>query len=67
MQEKQAIDKPKDRRGGVRVGAGRKLMHEGGRKQLAVSCSAAQKAAIQRAAALAGLTPSQYVLQKCGV
>lgn len=57
----------KSNRGGSRTGAGRKTLYEGGRRQLAISCSAAQKEKIALAAKEAGITVAQYVLQKCGV
>ncbi|MCR5124446.1 MAG: hypothetical protein K6B43_04530 [Treponema sp.] len=48
-------------------GGGRKMIYEGGRQQLAISCSKAQKEAIQKAAADAGKTTAAYVLEKLGV
>lgn len=57
----------KERRGGKRAGAGRKEKYPGGRQQLAISCSAAQKEAIQGAAEKEGLTAAEYILKKCGV
>jgi hypothetical protein len=54
-------------RGGKRENAGRKEKYEGGRQQLAISCSMAQKNAIQAAAKEVGLTTAQYVLKMCGV
>ena len=59
-------DKPKYSRYGYH-GGGRKMLYEGGRQQLAISCSKAQKDAIQKAASDAGLTVAAYVLEKCGV
>lgn len=53
-------------RGGKRENAGRKEKYAGGRQQLAISCSIAQKTAIQEAAKAAGLTTAQYVLKMCG-
>ena len=53
--------------GGVRAGQGRKKLYEGGRQQVAFSCSAAQKEALHQAAAAAGLTVSAYILQKLGL
>ena len=54
-------------RGGKRENAGRKEKYEGGRQQLAISCSITQKKAIQEAAKKEGLTTAQYVLKMCGV
>lgn len=56
-----------DNWGGSRKNSGRKQLYKGGRKQLAISCSAEQKQAIQEAAKAAGLTTAQYVLKMCGV
>ncbi|MBQ3648739.1 MAG: hypothetical protein II957_00895 [Treponema sp.] len=53
--------------GGLRKGSGRKPLCEGGRQQLAISCSKTQKEAIQKAASDAGMTTAAYVLEKCGV
>ena len=53
--------------GGVREGQGRKKLYEGGRQQVAFSCSMAQKEALQAAASAAGLTVSAYILQKLGL
>lgn len=53
--------------GGARAGAGRKKLSEGGRQQLAISCSKSQKEAISKAAAESGMTMAAYVLSKCGV
>lgn len=54
-------------RGGKRENAGRKEKYAGGRQQLAISCSIAQKTAIQEAAKKEGLTTAEYVLKMCGV
>ena len=48
-------------------GGGRKMLYEGGRQQLAISCSKAQKEAIQKAASDAGMTTTAYILEKLGV
>lgn len=48
-------------------GGGRKMLYTGGRKQLAISCSQAQKEAIQKAASDAGMTTAAYILEKLGV
>ena len=48
-------------------GGGRKMLYSGGRKQLAISCSQAQKDEIQRMAASEGKTVAEYVLEKLGV
>ena len=53
--------------GGKRENAGRKEKYAGGRQQLAISCSIAQKTAIQEAAKKEGLTTAEYVLRMCGV
>ena len=53
--------------GGKREGGGRKMLYECGRQQLAISCSKAQKKAIQNAASEAGMTTAAYVLEKCSV
>ncbi len=53
--------------GGKRENAGRKEKYVGGRQQLAISCSIAQKMAIQEAAKKEGLTTAEYVLRMCGV
>lgn len=53
--------------GGKRPNAGRKKKYNGGRQQLAISCSLAQKEAIQIAAKNSGLSTAEYILQKCGV
>ena len=53
--------------GGKRENAGRKEKYQGGRQQLAISCSIAQKQAIQEAAKALGITTAEYVLSKCGV
>lgn len=54
-------------RGGKRENAGRREKYLGGRQQLAISCSIAQKKAIQEAAKTLGMTTAEYVLNKCGV
>ena len=56
-----------DNWGGRRKNCGRKQLYKGGRKQLAISCGAEQKAAIQEAARQEGLTTAQYILKKCGL
>lgn len=48
-------------------GGGRKMLYTGGRKQLAISCSQAQKDEIQRMAEAEGKTTAEYVLEKLGV
>lgn len=53
--------------GGKREGSGRKMLYAGGRRQLAISLSQAQKDAIVQAAEKAGMTVAAYVLEKCGV
>ena len=53
--------------GGRRTGQGRKKLYDGGRQQVAFSCSAAQKEALQAAAARENLTVSAYILQKLGL
>lgn len=45
----------------------RREKSKSGRQQLAISCSMAQKNAIQAAAKEVGLTTAQYVLKMCGV
>lgn len=59
--------KTENQHGGKRENAGRKKKYDGGRQQLAISCSIAQKEAIQTAAKNNGLTTAEYILQKCGV
>lgn len=61
------MDDKKEPRGGKRAGAGRKPKYEGGRQQLAISCSIEQKEAIQKAAGLEGVSVAEYVLKKLGV
>lgn len=61
------MENEKKHHGGSRAGAGRKCTYTGGRQQLAISCSAAQKDAINKAAAAAGMTTAQYVLKMCCV
>lgn len=53
--------------GGARPGGGRKMLYTGGRQQLAISCSKAQKEAVQNAAKKRGITVAEYVLEKLGV
>lgn len=60
-------EKINTRRGGKRENAGRKEKYLGGRQQLAISCSIAQKQTIQEAAKALGMTTAEYVLNKCGV
>lgn len=60
-------DSERKGRGGARAGAGRRTLYPGGRRQLAISCGAEQKEAIQRAAEASGMTVAQYVLMRCGV
>ncbi len=48
-------------------GGGRKMLYAGGRKQLAISCSQAQKDEIQRMAEAEGKTTAEYILEKLGV
>ena len=54
------------KRGGVREGAGRKKLYDGGRQQLTISLSLAQKEAIKKAAESQGVSVAQYILDKCG-
>ena len=67
MQNTENKESTPKKRGGYRKGSGRKPLYEGGRQQLAISCSIAQKTAIQEEAKKQGLTTAQYVLKKCGV
>jgi hypothetical protein len=53
--------------GGARQGGGRKMLYTGGRQQLAISCSSAQKEAVKRAAEENGQTVAEYVMQRLGV
>lgn len=58
----------KENRGGARPNAGRKRLAENEkRQQLAISCTAQQKASISEAAKKEGLTLAAYVLRACGV
>lgn len=57
-----------EHRGGPRPGSGRKpKAAEDRRVQLAISCTAKQKAAIVKTAADCGKTTSDFILWSCGV
>jgi hypothetical protein len=53
------------KRGGSRVGAGRKAKYEGGRKQLTISCNESQKNELMRLASEQNMTVSEFILSRC--